>query len=250
MGPVEEKIVRMDGSGRSGLAWLIDPDCFSEQMEALLRQRDFAAAVDFIFVGGSLLHQGETDQVVRRIKALTSVPVVLFPGSGYQMTPAADALFFLVLLSGRNPEYLVGKQVEAAPIVVRYGLEAIPTGYLLVDGGRISSAHYVSATLPLPADKPDLAATTALAGRLMGQRVIYMDAGSGAARPVHPSLIRAVREHASVPVVVGGGLRTPQDLARAWQAGAAICVVGNLLEKEPDRLWELAALKARMAAGA
>lgn len=244
MGPVEAKITDFYRSGRAALAWLIDPDAFSPAMVEQMRHRDFAAAVDFIFVGGSLLHRGETAAVVERIKEATEVPVVLFPGSGYQITPAADALLFLVLISGRNPEYLIGKQVEAAPLVARYGMEAIPTGYLLVDGGRMGSVHYISATLPLPADKPDLAATTALAGRLMGQRLMYLDAGSGAVRPVDAALVEAVARQTRLPMIVGGGLRRVEDLTARWEAGATVCVVGNRLEESPDNIWELAQAKA------
>ncbi len=240
MGPVEQRIRAAYHHRQPLLAWLIDPDVFSEAMETTLQQVAQREWVDLILVGGSLLHRVETDRVVRQIKTKTSTPVLLFPGSAFQLSGRVDAVLFLVLLSGRNPEYLIGKHVEAAPFIERHGLEVIPTSYLLIEGGRISSAQYVSGTIPLPKDRPQLAAVTALAGRYMGQRLVYLDAGSGACEPVSPDIIAAVQRRVPLPLIVGGGIRTPQQARAAWIAGATVVAVGNQLEVTPSLIQQLA----------
>jgi len=216
--------------GRTLLAVLLDPDRFSEErLEALLEQ----PGIDLFFVGGSLIAGEGPEPVLKRIRALSSIPTVLFPGSVLQVHPEADALLFLSLISGRNPELLIGQHVLAAPLIKRSQLEVIPTGYLLVDGGRPTTASYISGCPPLPHDKPEIAATTALAGELLGLRALYLDAGSGAERAVSPTMIEAVRHITEAPLIVGGGIRTPEQAFDAARAGATVVVVGNVLEQDP-----------------
>ncbi|MBI1315753.1 geranylgeranylglyceryl/heptaprenylglyceryl phosphate synthase [bacterium] len=216
--------------GRTLLAVLLDPDRFSEdRLDALLAQ----PGIDLFFVGGSLISGEGPESVLRRIRALSSIPTVLFPGSVLQVHPEADALLFLSLISGRNPELLIGQHVLAAPLVKRSQLEVIPTGYLLVDGGRPTTASYISGCLPLPHNKPEIAATTAMAGEMLGLRALYLDAGSGADRAVHPAMIEAVRSATEAPLIVGGGIRTSEQAFDAARAGATVVVVGNVLEQDP-----------------
>lgn len=233
--------------GRQGLFLLLDPDKLaSAELPAQLEAAE-AAGIDALLLGGSLMTAGDFDAKARAVKAASRLPLLLFPGAAYQLSAAADAILFLSLLSGRNPEYLISQHVVAAPQVRALGLEALPTAYLLVDGGRTTAAHYISATLPLPSDKPDIAAATALAGRYLGLRLTYLDTGSGAPQPVPPELIAAVRDVTEGPIVCGGGIRTPEAAQAAWQAGADAVVVGTAWEHTTDaeRLRELAA--ARLA---
>ena len=209
---------------------LLDPDDTPlEQLPDKLRQAE-QSGVHYVFVGGSLVTNGDTEALVRAVKHHTDLPVLVFPGHGMQVAPSADAILFLSLISGRNPEYLISQQVAAAPHIKRVGLETISTGYLLIDGGRPTSVSYISNTQPIPSDKPDIAAATALAGVMMGQQLIYLDAGSGAQNPVSAAMIQAVRHEVEVPIIVGGGIRTPGAAAIALKAGADIIVVGNALE--------------------
>jgi putative glycerol-1-phosphate prenyltransferase len=173
------------------------------------------------------------------LKASTEVPVVLFPGSVYQLDGQADGLLLLSLISGRNPEFLIGHHVTVAGRIKRLGLPTVPTGYLLIDGGRPTSVSYMSGTTPIPADKPPIAAATALAGEQLGLKLIYLDAGSGAQNPIPASVIRAVREEVDLPVVVGGGIRSEQAAREALRAGADLIVVGTALENDPEWLHRL-----------
>lgn len=235
-----EKIHTARRAGRKQLAVLIDPD----ETEGAALERLAAAAVeagvDFLFVGGSLLVKDGLEACLRALRERCDIPLVLFPGSALQVSPLADGILFLSLISGRNPELLIGQHVIAAPYVRQSGLEALPTGYLLIDGGRPTTVSYMSQTAPIPADKPDIAATTALAGELLGLQLMYMDAGSGARQAISPEMIRAVRQTIAVPLIVGGGIRTPEQAALAVSAGADMIVVGNALEKEPGLLGSLA----------
>ena len=201
MGTVFQQIQSAKGSGRKLLAVLIDPD-FGQDEAALERtvQRACMAQADLLFVGGSLLTSASFDHCVHLVKHWSTKPVVLFPGSPSQLSAHADAVLFLSLISGRNPELLIGHHVTAAPSVKALGLEAIPTGYMLVDGGRATTAHYVSQSSPIPHDKPGIAAATALAGEMLGLRTIYLDAGSGAPRTVAPAMVSAVRSAVALPI--------------------------------------------------
>lgn len=194
------------------------------------------STVDFIFVGGSLVTESNFHSCVEGIAQQTEKPVVLFPGSPDQINEKADALLFLSLISGRNPDLLIGQHVIAAPRLRHSALEVIPTGYMLVESGRLTTALYVSQTLPLPANKPEIAAATALAGQFLGLQLIYLDAGSGADVPISPSTIEAVRKTVSLPIIVGGGIRSVEQAQAAWNAGADVVVVGTALEQNPEAL--------------
>lgn len=240
MSAIQQLLDRSKVEGRKLLAVLIDPD--QAQDEARLErtvQNACMAKADLIFVGGSLLMTDAFDACVQRVKELSDRPVVLFPGSPAQLSAHADAVLFLSLISGRNPELLIGHHVTAAPRLRALGLEAIPTGYMLVDGGRPTTAHYVSQTSPIPHDKPGIAACTALAGELLGLRAIYMDTGSGAQRTVSPAMIEAVRASVDVPIIVGGGIRDAESARLLCDAGADVIVVGTALEEDPENVFSL-----------
>ncbi|MEL7162779.1 MAG: geranylgeranylglyceryl/heptaprenylglyceryl phosphate synthase [Bacteroidota bacterium] len=229
-------------TGRKLLAVLIDPD--KARRDNLRRLADFANAgqVDCFLWGGSLVNAPQAEYYLKLLKShLEDTPVILFPGSTYQLDAAADGLLLLSLLSGRNPDLLIGRHVQVAGRIKQMGLETVPTGYLLIDGGRPTSVSYMSNTTPIPADKPPIAAATALAGEQLGMQVIYLDAGSGALNPISPVMIRTVRKEVELPIVVGGGIRTPERAAAALEAGADMIVVGNGLEKDSDWLPELSA---------
>jgi phosphoglycerol geranylgeranyltransferase len=235
-----EKIHTARRAGRKQLAVLIDPDETEGAALDRLAAAAVEAGVDFLFVGGSLLVKDGLEACLRALRERCDIPLVLFPGSALQVSPLADGILFLSLISGRNPELLIGQHVVAAPYVKKAGLEVLPTGYLLIDGGRPTTVSYMSQTAPIPADKPDIAATTALAGELLGLQLMYMDAGSGAKQAISPDMIRAVRKTIAAPLIVGGGIRTPEQAALAASAGADMIVVGNALEKEPGLLGSLA----------
>lgn len=225
------------------LALLIDPDkchgrVLEDQVELINKYRP-----QLILVGGSLTTY-PVDEVVRFLKENTEVPVVLYPGHPVQVSFAADALLFLSMISGRNPELLIGAHVTAAPAIFRSGLETIPTGYMLVNGGTPTSVEYISQTQPIPAQKTDIALATALAGQMLGLKMIYMDAGSGAKHPIPPRMIKRVKEELSVPLMIGGGIDTPEKLKSAFLNGADIVVAGNALEKSPDLLKSFAEITA------
>jgi len=226
--------------GKKSIAVLIDPDKINNtsQLEPLLR---LAAedCVDYIFVGGSLVTTNNIAEVIRTIKENVSMPVVLFPGSALQIESTADAILFLSLISGRNPDLLIGQHVVAAPILKNNKLEVLPTGYMLINSGKTTSVAYISNTTPIPDDKYALAACTAMAGEMLGLKLIYLDAGSGAEREVNQKMISAVKKSVDIPLIVGGGINTPQKAFNALQAGADLIVIGNALEKSPDLLTEI-----------
>lgn len=223
---------------RKQIAVLIDPDKQTEQeLHAFARQLA-KASVDFVFVGGSLLTADRMQSGVQTLKSMLDIPVVIFPGNEIQIAPNADALLFLSLISGRNPEMLIGKHVVSAPILKQSNLEVIPTGYILIDGGKPTSVVYMSNTVPIPYDKNDIAACTALAGEMLGLRLIYLEAGSGALCHVSSSMIHAVKQQISVPLIVGGGIRDVESAYTVCEAGADMVVIGTALEKDASKLQE------------
>lgn len=226
--------------GQKKFAMLIDPDKVTT--DSLLRSLDRAvsARVDFLFLGGSLLMQDTLAECVSVIKTSCDIPVILFPGSCLQINADADAIFFLSLISGRNADLLIGQHVIAAPMIRSTKLEVLPTGYLLVDGGAPTTVSYMSGTQPIPADKNDIAACTAMAGEMLGLKLIYMDAGSGARQPIPEKMIRAVRESINIPIIAGGGITTPQKAKTACEAGADIIVVGNAIERDENLISQMA----------
>jgi len=225
-------------TGRKGLAWLVDPDKFKnvalfEQEYAWVKDSD----LDLIFVGGSQLSRDNFREVVISLKSIAGeIPVVIFPGSQMQLAEEADAILFLSLISGRNPEYLIGHQVLAAPIVRKMKLETLATAYMLVNEGEITSVQYVSQTLPLPNSKPNLAKATALAGLYLGMKFFYLDAGSGSKNPVSAEVIASVKSATNNPIIVGGGLNSLAKVKTAYESGADLLVIGNAIEKDPSFL--------------
>ncbi len=216
------------------LAVLVDPDKPSDDQVVQLAKRAEKAGVDFIFVGGSLLTNDNLDSCIRLLKASSSIPVVLFPGNSLQLSGKADAFLLLSLISGRNAEMLIGRHVIAAPFLKLSGLEIIPTGYMLIDSGKPTTVSYMSNSIPIPSDKNDIAMCTALAGEMLGMKLIFMDAGSGALSPVPHEMIDLVCKSINVPLVVGGGIKTPEMAAATAKAGADVVVIGNTLEKSPE----------------
>lgn len=232
---------RVGGAG--GLrALLIDPDRWRAQTLADMVRGGHVP--DLVLLGGSLV-SADVAQVLRDVRCILgaaagkSVPVLLFPGDPCQVCAEADAVLLLSLVSGRNAEYLIGRQVVAAPLLRRLELETIATAYILVDGGRRTAVQYVSATNPLPGDKPELAVATAMAAEMLGFQALYLEAGSGAVQPVSAALIRAVREAVEIPIIVGGGITSRKLQERALRAGADVVVVGTALESAPSLASEL-----------
>jgi putative glycerol-1-phosphate prenyltransferase len=234
-------IIAQRGLGRKSLAILLDPDKTSPDQCRQLLARCGTLLPTCFMVGGSLITGDGLGQLVGLLKAETGVPIVLFPGSYLHLNPEADAVLFLSLISGRNPEFLIGQQVVAAPLLKRSGLEIVPTGYMLVNCGAQTTVSYMSNTTPLPYNKDDVAAATALAGELLGLRLLYLDGGSGAQRPVSASMVRAVRQVVDLPLIVGGGIRSADTLNELFAAGADMAVVGTAIEQDPELLPNLVA---------
>lgn len=218
---------------RKSLAVLIDPDKTDHLSELL--HPDQVALIDFFFVGGSLLNQ-DTNRCIATIRSSCSVPIILFPGNAMQLSSSADGLLLLSLISGRNADLLIGRHVSAAPLIRSSGLEVISTGYMLIDSGQPTAVNYMSQTMPLPSDKPEIAACTAMAGEQLGLQVIYLEAGSGAKQPVPVEMVRAVRGAIDLPLFVGGGLHNIDSIQERCAAGADVIIIGNALETAPNLL--------------
>jgi phosphoglycerol geranylgeranyltransferase len=235
------QLIEAKATGRKQLAVLVDPDGMKAGHLGRLLELTGEGGIDAFFLGGSLIMNNVLDTCIAEIKAHSNVPTVLFPGSSLQISYRADALLFLSLISGRNPDLLIGKHVETAAFLKASPLEIVSTGYMLIDGGVATSVSYMSNTTPIPADKLDIAVCTAMAGELLGLKVIYMDAGSGAAKPISENTIRAVGQAISVPLIVGGGIRTPERARDNFSAGADMLVIGTAVEKNPNLLREIMA---------
>jgi phosphoglycerol geranylgeranyltransferase len=240
MGKIYTDLCALKAQAKSAFAVLVDPDKVAPSDMPHLAKLCMDASVDYLFVGGSLLVDNELDVCIQRFKAESDIPVVLFPGSPMQVTPYADALLYLSLVSGRNAELLIGQHVISAPMVKASGVEVISTGYMLIDGGAPTTVSYISHTAPIPANKPDIALCTAWAAELQGKHVIYMDAGSGAERPISEEMIRKVSSHIDIPLIIGGGIKTPEKVYANCKAGANVVVVGNAIEKDPLLIRDLA----------
>jgi phosphoglycerol geranylgeranyltransferase len=233
---VYQKIISKKGKGEKMLAVLLDPD--SEDLNTLEKKIDLIerSAVDFFLVGGSTTWNNNFDKFVEKVKSLASKKVIIFPGSAEQISPAADAILFLSLISGENPRYLIGEQVKAAPILKELDVEVISTGYMLIDGGRKTTVELVSGTKPLSQDNIETVRNTAYAAQLLGMKMVYLECGSGSRYPVKDELIREVSKNIEIPLVVGGGIKNKQEVENKHIAGADIVVVGNALEKDPTIL--------------
>lgn len=227
--------------GKKSFAVLIDPDKVNDQNMEQLVALAVEAKVDYFLVGGSLVISNYLDECLQLIKRTCTIPTIIFPGSPSQVSKYADALLYLSLISGRNPELLIGQHVVSAPVVKKSGLEIMSTGYMVVDGGAPTTVSYISNASPLPSDKNEIAVCTAMAGEMLGMRLIYMDAGSGAKRAIHESMIEKVAESISVPLIIGGGITEPEKAYINCKAGADVIVVGNAIEKDPSLIKEMAA---------
>lgn len=219
---------------------LIDPDEVEAKSLEKMVNNCVSAEVDYFFLGGSLVVNNNIELAAKIIKKNSDIPIILFPGDTYQLNNNADALLLLSLISGRNPELLIGKHVTAAPYLKKSNLEIMPTGYLLVDGGVPTTVSYISNTNPLPADKENIALCTAQAGEMLGLKLIYLDAGSGALNPVPRKMIQTVADGIDVPLIVGGGIRNPEKAYLSAKAGADAIVVGNAIEKDESLIQEMA----------
>ena len=236
------ELVKSGKLGHKKLAVLIDPD--RARMSRLEQIIDISVhcRVDYFFIGGSLLVHPQLDHCLKLIRQKCQIPLILFPGNTFQLSHHADAILFLSLISGRNPELLIGQHVIAAPYLKHSPLEVIATGYMLIDGGVTTSVQYMSNTIPIPSNKTDIAASTAMAAEMLGLKMIFMDAGSGALRPVTAEMIAAVRSQVSIPLIVGGGIRTPEKVMENLAAGADVIVVGNAFENDPTLMMEMAGI--------
>ncbi len=226
-------------AGKKSFAVLIDPDKVDNGKIDQLLKLSTDAQVDYFFVGGSLVISSHLDECIQQIKASSPIPVLLFPGSPSQVSKFADALLYLSLISGRNPELLIGQHVISAPFVKKSGLEIMPTGYMVIDGGAPTTVSYISNATPIPADKNEIAMCTAMAGEMLGMKLIYMDAGSGAKRPITEEMISIVSRHIEIPLIIGGGITEPEKAYLNCKAGGDIIVVGNAIEKDISLIKEI-----------
>lgn len=231
---------RFQDKSRKKIAVLIDPDKPTDAQILSIVAKANAADVDFFFVGGSLLTTDSLEHCIKVIKANSSIPVLIFPGNSLQISKYCDGFLLLSLISGRNPEMLIGRHVIAAPYLKLFGNEIIPTGYMLIDSGRQTSVSYMSDTTPIPHDKDDIAMCTAMAGEMLGLKLIYLEGGSGAVNPVSDSMISKVRQMIDIPLIVGGGISTPEMAAAKARAGADVICVGTRFEEEPELLQRFA----------
>ena len=237
---IYKKITQSKKNGEKLFAILIDPD--KQDAKDLLKiiEKCNSTKVDMFFVGGSLLTNDYLKNCITTIKNNSKIPVVLFPGNAMQVDEQADAILFLSLISGRNAEMLIGKQVITAPILKKSSLEVIPTGYMLIDSGKQTTVSYMSNTTPIPHDKEQVAKCTALAGEMLGLKMIFMDGGSGALNPISTKMIRSVSKIIDVPLVIGGGINSGKKAIENCKAGADIIVVGNAIEKNERLINEIA----------
>ena len=227
-------------------AVLVDPDNISETECIHLAIEAEKAKVDLFFVGGSLIAGNGLHSTIKTLKANCKIPIIIFPGNNLHIDAEADGILFLSLISGRNPEHLIGQHVLAAPILKRTKLEILPTGYILIDGGAPTTVSYISNTTPIPADKPTIAACTAMAGELLGLKLIYLDAGSGAKQHINRKLISTVRRAVDAPIIIGGGIDNEYKAQEIYEAGADILVIGNGIEKDFELMIKVAQLKERL----
>jgi putative glycerol-1-phosphate prenyltransferase/phosphoglycerol geranylgeranyltransferase len=234
IGPTETALIERLATRKALFFVLLDPD--SGTPDSVVEAGMLAAkhGADALLLGGSFIGNPYFGHIAAELKKTAGIPVILFPGGAAQVVPGPDAILFTTMLSGRNPQYLVDEQVRGGLLVKGLGMEAIPTAYLLIESGRMTAVEYISNTKPLPADKPGITAAHAVAAELLGLRWVYLEAGSGAQNPVPPLTVAAVRKSTGLKVIVGGGLRKPEDARARVLAGADAIVVGNLFEKDRD----------------
>lgn len=234
MKSVFEFIKKKSVSEEKMLFILIDPDNYNPETI----QWEMLNKADIVLVGGSIITNGNILECIQSVKKHSSLPLVLFPGNASHICEYADAILLLSLISGRNPELLIGQHVQSAFTLKKSKLEIISTGYMLIDAGKQTTVSYISGTTPLPSDKPMIAAATALAGEQLGLSCIYLDAGSGAKSNPNNELLKSVKENISIPLIAGGGINTVSQALDCWQAGADAIVIGTVLEKNPECISE------------
>lgn len=239
---IYQQLLQKKNSGVKSFAVLLDPDNLTEAGCAEIIKLSRKNPVDYFFMGGSLVTNSNQAALLQYLRKHSAIPVILFPSSSLHIDSSANGILLLSLISGRNPELLIGQHVLAAPLLKASTLEVLSTGYMLIDTGRQTTASYMSGSMPIPYDKPTIAACTAMAGELLGLKLIYLDGGSGALKPVSPAMIQAVREAVETPLVVGGGIDTAEKAAAALKAGADVLVIGNHIEKNPGFLAEVSDL--------
>lgn len=245
---VYQEIVAAKVKGKKLFAVLIDPDNDKKDTIKSVLKECIKNKVDFVFVGGSTAGADGLDEFVLGIRKLYKNKIVLFLGNLQQISKNADALLLPSLISGRNPDLLIGQHVIAAPLIKKSKLEVIPMGYILVDGGSVTSVQYLSNTLPIPANKPSIASATAMAGEMLGLKLIYLEAGSGAKKPVNEATIRQVKKSCSLPLIVGGGITTLTQAEEAYSAGADLIVIGNAIEEDVSLITKVSSLKKKINA--
>jgi putative glycerol-1-phosphate prenyltransferase len=237
---IYDNIVANKKSNKKSFALLIDPDKQDKQKLLYIIEKANNASIDYFFVGGSLLTNDSLDLCLNTLKERSPIPIVLFPGNAMQVNDKADGILFLSLISGRNADMLIGKQVITAPLLKQSSLEVLPTGYILIDSGQPTTVSYMSNTTPIPANKATVAACTAMAGEMLGLRLMFLDGGSGAKNPISEEMIKSVRESVNVPLIVGGGISSGKKAIANCKAGADVIVVGNAIEKNGDLIQEIA----------
>jgi putative glycerol-1-phosphate prenyltransferase len=228
------------------LAILIDPDKFDDVIFQRLEALNAFEKADFIFVGGSLIQGVNLGETIETIKKICTKPVVIFPGSNMHIDSHADGILLLSLISGRNPDFLIGQHIVAAPILKKSKLETLATGYMLIEGGKPTTASYMSNTTPIPHDKPEVAVCTAMAGEMLGLKLIYADTGSGANKSVSNKMIYMLKKMVNLPLIIGGGIKNASQAQEMWEAGADILVIGNAIEENPNFIIELFERKERL----
>jgi phosphoglycerol geranylgeranyltransferase len=229
-----DDLIRIRDEKGAGFLLLLDPDRVDRERLISAAQSAQVCGVDAILAGSSMITHYDFDSRMADIKRVTKLPVILFPGSSGQVSKHADGILYISLISGRNPTYLIEEQVKGAPMIKAYGLEPIPTGYMLIESGSITSVQYISGTIPIPRNKNDIAMVHALTAQYLGMKMVYLEAGSGASQPVPEEMIKAVAEYCDLPVIVGGGIRNPKQAASMINAGASFIVIGTRLEFEDD----------------
>lgn len=240
-GKIYDSLVQAKSVGDKKIAVLLDPDKVRKGNLDRILTLSIDSNIDFFLIGGSLLVNNMLDYTIEVIKESCNIPLVLFPGNSFQISDKADAILLLSLISGRNPDLLIGHHVISAPILKASNLEILSTGYILIDGGVETSVSYMSNSKPIPYDKSDIALCTALAGEMLGLKIIYLEAGSGAKHPVSGDIIEKVASAIDIPIIVGGGIKTPEKILANLEAGADMVVIGNILEKEPQLIVEMSA---------
>ena len=229
---------------KKSIALLLDPDKAKGKTLREILNTANDSKTDYIFAGGSLTFNG-IDNLIDEIRQKSSIPIVLFPGNLLQLTLKADVILLLSLISGRNPELLIGNHVVAAPHLKNVREKLVSVGYILINCGNTTSVEYISQTQSIPSDKPEIAVATAIAGEMLGLNMIYLEGGSGALTPVPVNIIKAVRQNISIPLVVGGGVRNNDEIEKIFNAGADLIVLGNAVEKNPELLREASMIRDR-----